>query len=81
MVHYLKGMAVADIASAIPFEVIVSSATAGEDGSHLGTLRVLRVLRLTKMLRVMRSAKVLRRVEESWHVHYSCARNTLRERL
>lgn len=70
--HYLRGTMLIDFASSIPIEVIVS-ATQGSGPSQLGSLRALRVLRLTKLLRILRSNKIMRRLEDHYHIHYSCA--------
>lgn len=70
--HYLRGTMLIDFASSIPIEVLVS-ATQGNGHESLGSLRALRVLRLTKLLRILRSNKILRRIEDHWHIHYSCA--------
>lgn len=77
--HYLRGTLLIDFASSIPIEVLVTATQPG-DHSSLGSLRALRVLRLTKLLRILRSNKIMRRIEEHYHIHYSCARTRRRRR-
>lgn len=61
--YYLRGFAIVDIVSTVPYDVIVSGET--------GSLRNLKVLRLIKLLRIVRSTRVIRRLADQFAIHYS----------
>ena len=67
--NYLKGSAILDIVSTIPFDVIGQVAGTANAG-NLKVLRILRIFRLFKLLRVLRSSRVLQRVQDSANVNY-----------
>lgn len=61
--NYLQGFAIVDIASTVPYDVIVDGQT--------GSLRRLKALRLIKLLRIVRSARVISRLADQFAIHYS----------
>lgn len=61
--NYLRSFAIVDLASTVPYDVIVDGET--------GSLSRLKALRLIKLLRMFRSARVISRLADQFFFHYS----------